>query len=1341
MSTPTDPKLWQAYDQALAPLSTQVPMLLLPVRLEARWTAKELLIRVYPDVPQTDALARALTVDERSAGLALWDSVRAAAQQGAWRPADGFAVDPAPPGVADAHAAWKGLVDAVGAWRAAWIARETEDGEVTVGDDAGPFAALLPSRWAFVLRLGDKSELHAVGADIPRVLRVMPDFASADPFAAGAVKWLVDFPEAERVGMAIRLPISQLRMPLRSLIVVGVYTEKTEPDAVQDELERLLESHRYSVGLGMLASGTPTNNTEDASIAALRPDPLELWQRERTRVIRVSPRVGRRNALLPRDKSEDLSGGLLRWFGEVDPREEAGREAMQAALWPITWGEFFSSLRARDGTPRIGAAGLVSLAAHFREYVRADGPLPTLRIGAQPYGLLPVQPLVDGDDFVGEMSRVLRGLRDVWMKAAVKVPRLDPSADDGADGRPPAFLRVVNTHPWPQRYALRSTIDALSSDDWSASVLALRDFSLPTVPGFIGPLRDSLHEHNKRWRNAVAKFEVAGTVDTQIDILKEMRDFITWDVLTMVPAWTPPRLALLKHIDRLLKGVRTYHARLAKPLKAAGVNAGATGSFPKHAQTAGRHAPDPDTRRRWNRPGVTPGRSFLTVLAAALRKRGAIDLEGAQPGGLLDELLLAVVRSTTRGASDRMALAGHIDALIALSDATLERLLAGTLSLATTRLDAWLSAAATRRLASLRTRTPRGLLLGAYGCLEDLAPDRAPGEGYVLTPSLAHATTAAVLRSAFNTYGGDASSPYTIDLTSTRVQRARDVLAALEAGVRLSAILGQLAERILHDAHKDSLIDLLRASSTGDKARQTDGVKLARALRGGENLPPELEPVRAILEPVSDVFDAIADVGVFDAMHNLLQRDVAQVGSILEALDRGEGGVRPPASLDTPRSGTVVRHRLVALLPGGTGVGWNSRSLAALLAPPLERWAAHWLGPADRIVYALRWRQGEQVGTTRRSLADSLGALDLVRLSVAPELQATSPLAALLRGIHEAAPGLEILALEAFPVGLAAGETPLGEAVAVAHGLRGILGHARPLTREDLPPGAPTLIPASPPALAAWLASGSGDLRQYALAGIESAIAGLTAEPAAQQLQAGALRLAVAALAAGDPTARASLGLEWVPQLAAVPDPLPGSAAVTQEQLQAWLAGLARVRPAAATLAGTLRLVDAVRDTRSYRLVGVQTPDPAGAWVGHARPRADAQMCNSWVVLRPADATGEACGLVIDEWTERVPATEGTGGLAFHWNAPAARAPQALLLALPTAAWSLAGLAETVTQTLENARLRMVEQEHLDDVDELLPAIFLDGPINDGGPRFAVGRAFHAVQLSDDAISLLLEKP
>ncbi len=94
--------------------------------------------------------------------------------------------------------------------------------------------------------------------------------------------------------------------------------------------------------------------------------------------------------------------------------------------------------------------------------------------------------------------------------------------------------------------------------------------------------------------------------------------------------------------------------------------------------------------------------------------------------------------------------------------------------------------------------------------------------------------------------------------------------------------------------------------------------------------------------------------------------------------------------------------------------------------------------------------------------------------------------------------------------------------------------------------------------------------------------------------------------------------------------------------------------------------------------------------------------------VAPADALA---GLFVDEWSESIPSTEETTGLSFHFDAPGARAPQTMLLAVPAnpAAehWSFDELLGVVDEALALARLRAVRPQDLQGLGNLLPALML----------------------------------
>src|SRR5262249_26805689 len=131
------------------------------------------------------------------------------------------------------------------------------------------------------------------------------------------------------------------------------------------------------------------------------------------------------------------------------------------------------------------------------------------------------------------------------------------------------------------------------------------------------------------------------------------------------------------------------------------------------------------------------------------------------------------------------------------------------LDLASHRLDAWVSAQASRRLATLRTRKTAGVRLGGYGVVEDVRPAGATpaSQGYIHAPSLGQAATAAVLRSGPRAPRGVAGAPLATDLSPRRVRAALALLDGVRAGQPLGALLGYRLERGLHENHRELVMD------------------------------------------------------------------------------------------------------------------------------------------------------------------------------------------------------------------------------------------------------------------------------------------------------------------------------------------------------------------------------------------------------------------------------------------------------------------------------------------------------------------------------------------------------
>jgi len=129
---------------------------------------------------------------------------------------------------------------------------------------------------------------------------------------------------------------------------------------------------------------------------------------------------------------------------------------------------------------------------------------------------------------------------------------------------------------------------------------------------------------------------------------------------------------------------------------------------------------------------------------------------------------------------------------------------------------------------------------------------------------------------------------------------------------------------------------------------------------------------------------------------------------------------------------------------------------------------------------------------------------------------------------------------------------------------------------------------------------------------------------------------------------------------------------------------------------------------------------PGAPWLALDFPKEDAPDGEAPGLrrLRPAgyDPAAARCGLLLDDWSETIPAVEAdepgpqhTTGVAFNFDRPGQEPPQAMLLLTPArwdGAWSWEDVLHGVVDTFELARLRAVEPSQLDDsaFAQFLPA-------------------------------------
>jgi len=694
----------------LGMMQTSHPLVLLPVRLETRFVARpsdageiDFLIRVYPDDIHIDAHEQALTNEEEGWGKQFWENTTSAGDN-----------------IEEQKLAWRQLADRFSVRRAAWIARLLDPKEpqaITHRDDAwtrAPQTEILPDRWVAAGYRNGRPVFTAWGSPIPdRLATGLSPQAATDvvvdnlPPVDKDMRWMIDFDAAIASGMGLRIPLTreQVEGGFDRLLVVGV---KAAID-VQESATRLtglLDAQHYTHDLAFVPQNAATNNTAEASSSYTSGDINgdRDYEIERGGPLVHSGDDSDGTALAA---TVGIAAQVFAHVRHADQAEQRASRAMNTALWPALDSRLLRQLSARLD------AGFVR--DHFIEHLRARGPLPSLRVGNQPYGLLTAASLNrwrsleqnDGDEL---LVNGLRSLWQLWMLYAKSAPRIASGTD-----MPTLLRQDANSCSYLLTSATDSSLVVEDPLLLRRSSIPMNDpaLQLPPNPNYLSLLRQS-------------------SVET-------IRD-------ESYPGW--------------------------------------------------------DAR---NTPKPHP-------LLYLLLRQAALLLLNSQPPEL----------------------AGFQQSLAQLESqpvAALQSLMAETLDLCTYRLDAWVTSLAAKRLKALRRDTPVGLRLGGYGWLEDVrqgpalrqAPPSAgdaggplyvsdSNQGFVQAPSLAHAATAAVLRSGYLSHKEDSQGdPLAVDLSSERVHRAQWLLDGVRQGQSVGALLGYRFERELHNNGLDRFIYPFRA--------------------------------------------------------------------------------------------------------------------------------------------------------------------------------------------------------------------------------------------------------------------------------------------------------------------------------------------------------------------------------------------------------------------------------------------------------------------------------------------------------------------------------------------------
>jgi hypothetical protein len=1314
---------------------------LFPVTLEARLDPGRLRIRVWPDAISTSTHDPALTPREAEAAQQYWRAEAAATNE------------------ADSRAAWRTLAAVTGVTRAAWAAQqltptnrdalapgiEPQFPSVALQDEAAPFvprANVLPDRWIVVgMRQGTKV-LEQVGAAIPHDLAVgldtTPSEAQGLTNQEGSpiqlpprMRWLTDFALAVQVGMAFDLAVPPDTEGFDELYVFGVRLTETPQHSAATTLAELFTGHRYSRGFAFVPQNTPTNNS-DAGGAGLPSSgerveyafDLERRPRAFSALASNGTAAARAFGIAPEVFAALPDSGAV---AEI-PKEPNGFEPELAAtmllvLWQTNVGAF-----AEDFL-HLTAAQANALRAFAISSVRASGPVPALRVGRQPYGVLPVTSL---SDFVALPSEgihlvVLRLLRAVrtWF-AMRRQPLVFTGETDDALRQLGRSIRLlaettpqVGAQPGPNRSAtLASSLQIATrrqiDDDWrTGPIMAVGDREPKAVnaPVVDAATRDEL----AALAAAAAQGLLARPVPSSV-LARTARyaTLLEWSRLA--------RAAVEASVD--IASRRDLQARARTSGSDIYINVMFRAFFP---------LPTPPVPPISSTGGVlSTGRDreplgTVRPLDPVLPSRPLEPLPTGEPEvtaaeqARIRELVgtLATPRAECPGAERLAAFRAALTRLAQFPDAMLEREFYGVLDICNHRVDAWFTALATKRLESLRSTAPQGVVIGGWGCLQDVrrtdVNDPRRQAEYIHTPSLDQAAAAAVMRSAALRATNANSSHADIDLSSRRVRLARWILEGVRNGRSLGELLGVRFERAVKGTPAEAHLAALRtrfAPATGFGA--LDGLRLQQEGPGTITEPEVL----VAAEGMSDALDAVADALTAEAVYQIVKGNPENALATLERIAKGEEP--PPLTVtQSPTPGVRLTHRVAVVLPAdATAGGWPlARTPRSGAEPLLDAWCGLMLGPPDAVTLTVEHAAGT-VPVPLKSLA--VAAIDVVMAGRdgGSELGERVVLAA-----RASQPGLLDSRVRA--------DRPWKHLIGLCGALAAVITHGSPLGADAF--DVPSALPAAPdeavgdlPARVLEAQALLAALRDTLVAGQDldnvvtrSAdfgirIPDLTLLSVITDDQRAALRASVetrlAAAASGAPRdrLRALFGGE-LPGVVTFTPPDPTALTTAGDTPPASLFGSNRLAPVAwldavgRTHANVARVTEVFlrREAQGRPLEPLrvaQAPFATGdKWIATAFSGTGGRtpvgrlsvVLHAPLGLAPAAPLG---GLLIDAWTETVPAKVRDTAMALHFNNASTRAPQVVLLGVspdPSKAWTVDTLVEVLRDTLTFTRIRM----------------------------------------------------
>ncbi len=343
-------------------------------------------------------------------------------------------------------------------------------------DDYEPCSPILPDRFVFIgewsngensdtiteygRKVNPNLQLSFSDNDEEELDPYLLSIAKGDVEVAGGLKWLFDYDEAVRNGMAITVPLSDemYDATFKSIYVFGV--KKTHSG--KQTLEDLLYSHIYTENsLDFLEVGTPTNQLESnrRHYKYLR-EQAQIDRRYEIEVSRyktndqnefvdgLSVGTASKNLASVLGLNRDNNGGAFAYLNSCDLNQSS--LSIEAIKYFLPDNENLNDEKLKEFFKKL--SGDINNPGYISKYVFPRGFLPTIRVDDMPYGIMPVTDFknlsISEDTNVENLYELLNNLSVHWdnmfNKKVEDIESLQNEKDEDSQVR---FMRMMSANP------------------------------------------------------------------------------------------------------------------------------------------------------------------------------------------------------------------------------------------------------------------------------------------------------------------------------------------------------------------------------------------------------------------------------------------------------------------------------------------------------------------------------------------------------------------------------------------------------------------------------------------------------------------------------------------------------------------------------------------------------------------------------------------------------------------------------------------------------------------------------------------------------------------------------